>query len=67
MDKLLSKMKAVGFTDFSLGMPGNLIPIKKGDYTVSEHRWGGPSLEDGTDSFRFMKMAEPLPVILILL
>ena len=52
MDKLLSKMEAVGFTDFSLGMPGNLIPIKKGDYTVSDHRWGGPSLEDGTDGFQ---------------
>jgi hypothetical protein len=52
MDNLLSKMEAVGFTDFSLGMPGNLIPIKKGDYTVSDHRWGSPSLEDGTDGFQ---------------
>lgn len=52
IDNLLSKMEAVGFTDFSLGMPGNLIPIKKGDYTVPEHRWGGSSLEDGTDGFQ---------------
>jgi hypothetical protein len=52
MDNLLSKMETVGFTDFSLGLPGNLIPIKKGDYTVPDHRWGGPSLEDGTDSFQ---------------
>lgn len=52
MDNLLAKMKAVGFTDFSLGLPGNLIPVKKGDYMVSDRRWGGPSLEDGSDSFQ---------------
>ena len=52
MDKLLSKMESVGFTDFSLGLPGNLIPIKKGDYTAFEQRWGGPSIEDGTDGFQ---------------
>jgi hypothetical protein len=51
MDKLLSKMKAVGFTNFSLGLPGNLYPIKKGDYTVPDHRWGGPAKEDGSDGF----------------
>lgn len=52
MDNLLSKMKAVGFNDFSIGLPGNLIPVKKGDYTApDQHRWGGPSLEDGTDAF----------------
>jgi len=52
MDKMLSKMESVGFTDFSLGLPGNLIPVKKGDYTASDHRWGGPSLENGTDAFQ---------------
>lgn len=52
MDHLLAKMKAVGFTDFSIGLPGNLIPVRKGDYMVSDRRWGGPSSEDGTDSFQ---------------
>lgn len=53
MDKLLSQMKSVGFTDFSLGLPGNLIPVRKGDYTVpDQHRWGGASLEDGSDAFQ---------------
>ena len=52
MDNLLSKMESVGFTDFSLGLPGNLIPIRKGDYTAPDHRWGGPSLEDGSDAFQ---------------
>lgn len=52
MDKLLSKMESVGFTDFSLGLPGNLIPVKKGDYTAFDHRWGGPSIENGSDAFQ---------------
>jgi hypothetical protein len=51
MDKLLSKMKEVGFTNFSLGLPGNLLAIRKGDYTVPDHRWGGPAKEDGSDAF----------------
>jgi hypothetical protein len=52
MDVLLNKCKAVGFTDFSLGLPGNFMPIKKGDYTHLEPRWGGPSREDGSDAFQ---------------
>jgi hypothetical protein len=51
MNKILEKMKAVGLTDFSLGLPGNLVPIKKGDYTTDIHRWGGPLREDGSDAF----------------
>ncbi len=56
MDKLLAKMKEVGFTNFRLGLPGNLIPIKKADYVF--HNWknarevGEPSLEDGSDAFQ---------------
>jgi hypothetical protein len=49
---LLDKMNIAGFTDFGLGLPGNLLPIRKEDYTHLEHRWGGPSLEDGSDGFQ---------------
>ena len=49
---LLDKMKNAGFTDFGLGLPGNLIPVRKEDYTHLVHRWGGPSLEDGSDGFQ---------------
>ncbi|MGH7978048.1 MAG: MGH1-like glycoside hydrolase domain-containing protein, partial [Limisphaerales bacterium] len=31
MDRLLAKMKDVGYTNFSLGLPGNLIPVPKAD------------------------------------
>jgi hypothetical protein len=32
MDKLLAKMKEVGYTNFALGLPGNLIPVPNKDY-----------------------------------
>jgi hypothetical protein len=61
MDKMLEKMKTVGYKDFSLGLPGNLVPIKKGDYV--DHRsvgwkspptaFGEPFLEDGSDGFQY--------------
>jgi hypothetical protein len=49
---LLAKMKEVGYTRFDLGLPGNLIPIRREDYTHLEKRWGGPELEDGSDAFQ---------------
>ena len=32
MDRLLAKMKEVGYTNFALGLPGNLIPVARKDY-----------------------------------
>ncbi len=40
MRRLLSKMKEVGYTDFGLGLPGNLIPVKNEDYMDKNKRWG---------------------------
>lgn len=56
MDRLLAKMQAVGYTNFSLGLPGNLVPVKKGDYV--HHGWppqraGEPRLDDGSDGFQY--------------
>ncbi|HEY3322650.1 MAG TPA: hypothetical protein VGP72_19500 [Planctomycetota bacterium] len=56
MDKLLAKMKDVGFARFDLGIPGNLVPVKKGDYAFHDtppHVHGVPRLEDGSDGFQF--------------
>jgi len=56
MDRLLAKMEDAGFSEFRLGLPGNLIPIRKADYVF--HNWAGareigePSLEDGSDAFQ---------------
>jgi len=52
MTILLKKMKEVGFTDFRLGLPGNLIPIRREDYVHFEKRWGYGELEDGSDGFQ---------------
>lgn len=56
LDRLLRRMGEVGYTQFRLGLPGNLVPIRKGDYVL--HNWpnarevGEPSLADGSDAFQ---------------
>lgn len=40
MKSLLNKMKEVGYTNFRLGLPGNLIPIADEDYVALDPRWG---------------------------
>lgn len=40
MQTMLNKMKEVGYTDFRLGLPGNLIPIADKDYAHHDPRWG---------------------------
>ncbi|MCX6622223.1 MAG: hypothetical protein NTY38_14370 [Acidobacteria bacterium] len=52
MDRMLAKMKEVGFTRFDLGLPGNLIPVRREDYVESPLRFGGPTKEDGSDGFQ---------------
>lgn len=51
-DRMLTKMKDVGYTNFAYGLPGNLIPVRKEDYVDSRHRFGGPQKEDGSDGFQ---------------
>jgi Bacterial alpha-L-rhamnosidase 6 hairpin glycosidase domain len=52
MDKILLKMKTVGFTNFELGMPGNLIPVIRADYTDLLLEVGGGKREDNLDGFQ---------------
>ncbi len=52
MDRMLAKMKEVGYTHFEYGLPGNLIPIRQEDYMVHNQRWGGPEKKDGSDRFQ---------------
>ena len=52
MDHLLAKLKAVGYTRFDLGLPGNLIPIAKKDYVDSRLRFGGGKEVDNSDGFQ---------------
>jgi len=56
LDKLLAKMTAVGYTNFDLGLPGNLVPVRKGDYAIHDNPpevFGVPRLEDGSDGFQY--------------
>lgn len=52
MDRLLARMKAVGFERFDLGLPGNLSPVRREDYTDLRRRYGGPERADGFDAFQ---------------
>jgi F5/8 type C domain len=49
VDRIETKLKEVGYTRFDLGLPGNLIPIRKADYIPST--FGAPQKEDGCDTF----------------
>ena len=52
MDRLLAKLNAVGYTNFSLGLPGNLIPVARKDYVDLRLRVGGGTNEDNSDGFQ---------------
>jgi hypothetical protein len=56
MDHLLQKMREVGYTNFAIGLPGNLVPVAKGDY-ILQHTpptlFGEPQLDDGSDGFQY--------------
>jgi hypothetical protein len=52
MDRLLKKMNEVGCRRFEFGLPGNLIPIRREDYTDLRRRYGGPERADGSDAFQ---------------
>ena len=56
LDKLLAQTTAVGFTNFALGLPGNLVPVRKGDYINHDNPpevFGVPQREDGSDGFQY--------------
>jgi len=52
MTVLWNKMQEVGFNDFTLGIPGNLIPVRKEDYTARNPCYGYCEKEDGSDAFQ---------------
>ncbi len=52
MDHLLQKMQDSGYADFSLGLPGNLVPVRRADYTDLLLEVGGGQREDNQDGFQ---------------
>lgn len=51
-DKLLAKMDEAGYRRFDLGLPGNLIPVRREDYASHSKRWGYSEKPDGSDGFQ---------------
>jgi hypothetical protein len=52
MDRLLAKMKEVGYTNFELGLLGNLVPVARKDYFALQLKWGGGLKADNSDGFQ---------------
>lgn len=54
MDKLLAKMREVGYDNFAMGLPGNLITVALKDYVhkMPDGRFGGGKLPDNSDGFQ---------------
>jgi hypothetical protein len=51
MDRMQAKMREVGYKNFRIGLPGNLIPIARKDY-AGGGVLGEPKKDDGSDSFQ---------------
>ena len=41
MNQVMAKIKASGYGNFHLGLPGNLMAVAADDYNVTSPRWGG--------------------------
>jgi hypothetical protein len=52
MDRLWAKMAEVGFTNFQMGLPGNLVSVARRDYAHKNPRYGGGLREDNADGFQ---------------
>jgi hypothetical protein len=53
MDRMQAKMREVGYKNFRIGLPGNLIPIRREDY--SPNTLGSPRKNDGSDTFQIFE------------
>lgn len=53
LNQLWTKMEAVGFKRFELGVPITLTPVRRGDYLtgITNTSYGVPRQEDGSDTF----------------
>lgn len=54
MDKLMTRMKEVGYDKFSMGLPGNLITVALKDYVhkTADAHTGGGVLPDNSDGWQ---------------
>jgi hypothetical protein len=52
IDRLWEEMQKVGYTDFRMGLPGNLVPVARKDYAHLNPRYGGGLRKDNSDGFQ---------------
>lgn len=52
MTTLMKKMQEENYINFKYGIPGNLVPVRKEDYTDRDPRRGSGQKGDGSDAFQ---------------
>jgi Bacterial alpha-L-rhamnosidase 6 hairpin glycosidase domain len=52
MDRLWERIRQAGYSDFRMGLPGNLVPVARRDYAHKDPRYGGGVREDNADGFQ---------------
>ncbi|HEY1793450.1 MAG TPA: hypothetical protein VGG34_11075 [Opitutaceae bacterium] len=52
MDRVWDKMRQVGYANFRLGIPGNLVTVPLRDYAHHDPRYGGGLRPDNADGFQ---------------
>ena len=61
MARLMKEIDRVGYTRFDLGLPGNLVPIRREDYVDLNPDFGGGTREDNTDGFQIYQNGGATP------
>jgi GH15 family glucan-1,4-alpha-glucosidase len=52
MDRIWRRISEAGYSNFRMGLPGNLVPVPRRDYAHKDPRYGGGMREDNLDGFQ---------------
>jgi hypothetical protein len=61
MTRLMKEIDRVGYRRFDLGLPGNLIPVRREDYVDLNPEGGGGRREDNADGFQIYENGGATP------
>ncbi len=61
MTRLMKEIERVGYARFDLGLPGNLVPVRREDYVDLNPAVGGGKREDNADGFQIYENGGATP------
>jgi hypothetical protein len=61
MTRLIGELDRAGYTRFDLGLPGNLLPVRREDYVDLNPAVGGGKREDNADGFQIYENGGATP------